>query len=184
MGKLGGAELNYSSDVDIVFVHGGAGGGAHETASNAAAAVIAVLTEPTAEGIALRAARAIVVGRVGAHVGASGPLLAQRDAGPQSLIDKATVSIIAVQPRGNAVAADEEIRPPVHVVVEDDDVHRLRRLVQAGRGGHILEPARATIAIQLRRDRLVRVRPAVALHSFLRTRDFNVRRPLHVMADE
>jgi [glutamine synthetase] adenylyltransferase / [glutamine synthetase]-adenylyl-L-tyrosine phosphorylase len=54
MGKLGGAELNYSSDVDVLFVHGGAGGNAHERASSAAATVIAVLTEPTAEGIALR----------------------------------------------------------------------------------------------------------------------------------
>src|SRR5439155_13618404 len=54
MGKLGGAEVTYHSAADVVFVHGGAGGGAHETASNAAAAVIAVLTEPTAEGIALR----------------------------------------------------------------------------------------------------------------------------------
>jgi glutamate-ammonia-ligase adenylyltransferase len=54
MGKLGGAELNYSSDVDVLFVHAGDGGETHELASRVAAQVIAVLTEPTAEGVALR----------------------------------------------------------------------------------------------------------------------------------
>ena len=54
MGKLGGKELNYSSDVDVVFVHGGTGGEAQESAGRAAAAVISLLAEPTSEGVALR----------------------------------------------------------------------------------------------------------------------------------
>jgi glutamate-ammonia-ligase adenylyltransferase len=54
MGKLGGRELNYASDVDVLFVHGGAGAEAQESASRAAAGVIGLLSEPTAEGVALR----------------------------------------------------------------------------------------------------------------------------------
>jgi len=52
LGKLGGAELNYASDVDVVFVHGP--GVAPEEAERACAALIRLLSEPTAEGIALR----------------------------------------------------------------------------------------------------------------------------------
>lgn len=54
LGKLGGRELNYSSDVDVVFVHRGTGGESQERASRAAASLIAMLSEPTAEGVALR----------------------------------------------------------------------------------------------------------------------------------
>ena len=54
MGKLGGRELNYSSDVDVVFVHRGSGADAAAAASRSAAALIAMLSEPSAEGIALR----------------------------------------------------------------------------------------------------------------------------------
>jgi [glutamine synthetase] adenylyltransferase / [glutamine synthetase]-adenylyl-L-tyrosine phosphorylase len=54
MGKLGGRELNYSSDVDVVFVHAGAGGEAQDAASRAAARLIDLLSDPTADGVALR----------------------------------------------------------------------------------------------------------------------------------
>lgn len=54
MGKLGGAELNYASDVDVIFVHEEAGADAQAEASRAAAAVVRLLSEPTAEGVALR----------------------------------------------------------------------------------------------------------------------------------
>ena len=54
MGKLGGEELNYSSDVDVLFVHRSTGGPAQEAASRAAAAVISLLSEPTEDGVALR----------------------------------------------------------------------------------------------------------------------------------
>jgi [glutamine synthetase] adenylyltransferase / [glutamine synthetase]-adenylyl-L-tyrosine phosphorylase len=50
LGKLGGAELNYASDVDLLFVHEGDG----PAAGRAVAGLIALLSEPTAEGIALR----------------------------------------------------------------------------------------------------------------------------------
>ena len=54
MGKLGGAELNYSSDVDLLFVHRESGPHAQAEASAAAAQLIELLTQPTADGLALR----------------------------------------------------------------------------------------------------------------------------------
>ncbi len=54
MGKLGGRELNYASDVDVIFVHREAGAPAMQRAGRAAAAVIDLLSAPGPEGIALR----------------------------------------------------------------------------------------------------------------------------------
>jgi glutamate-ammonia-ligase adenylyltransferase len=54
LGKLGGAELNYSSDVDVVFAHEGTGPERQEAVDRACAALVRSLSEPTAEGIALR----------------------------------------------------------------------------------------------------------------------------------
>jgi glutamate-ammonia-ligase adenylyltransferase len=54
LGKLGGAELNYASDVDVVFVHEGSGPERQEAAERASAALVRSLAEPTAEGIAFR----------------------------------------------------------------------------------------------------------------------------------
>ena len=53
MGKLGGRELNYSSDVDVLFVHDSVGLSS-EDASRAAARVIALLSNPTEDGVAVR----------------------------------------------------------------------------------------------------------------------------------
>jgi [glutamine synthetase] adenylyltransferase / [glutamine synthetase]-adenylyl-L-tyrosine phosphorylase len=54
LGKLGGAELNYASDVDLIFVHDATGPDAQDAAERAVASVIRLLAEPTTEGIALR----------------------------------------------------------------------------------------------------------------------------------
>ncbi|HEY4396136.1 MAG TPA: bifunctional [glutamine synthetase] adenylyltransferase/[glutamine synthetase]-adenylyl-L-tyrosine phosphorylase [Acidimicrobiia bacterium] len=50
MGKLGGRELNYASDVDVLFVHEGDGA----LAERAARAVLTTMSEPTADGIVFR----------------------------------------------------------------------------------------------------------------------------------
>ncbi|MET0421178.1 MAG: bifunctional [glutamine synthetase] adenylyltransferase/[glutamine synthetase]-adenylyl-L-tyrosine phosphorylase [Acidimicrobiia bacterium] len=50
MGKLGGRELNYSSDVDVLFVHDGN----TEEAERAAREVLATMSEPSADGIVFR----------------------------------------------------------------------------------------------------------------------------------
>jgi glutamate-ammonia-ligase adenylyltransferase len=54
LGKLGGSELNYASDVDLIFVHAEGGPGPQDDAERAASELIRLLAEPTAEGIALR----------------------------------------------------------------------------------------------------------------------------------
>ncbi|HSS28744.1 MAG TPA: bifunctional glutamine synthetase adenylyltransferase/deadenyltransferase, partial [Usitatibacter sp.] len=53
LGKLGGEELNVSSDVDLVFLHE-AGEGAAERFARAGREVIALLSEITEDGIAFR----------------------------------------------------------------------------------------------------------------------------------
>ena len=50
MGKLGGRELNYASDVDVMFVHDGDG----EAAERAARTVLATMSRPSADGIVFR----------------------------------------------------------------------------------------------------------------------------------
>ncbi|TMK62896.1 MAG: hypothetical protein E6G52_08490 [Actinobacteria bacterium] len=54
LGKLGGAELNYASDVDVLFVTEGGGAEGHSRTERAAAEIIRLLSAPTSEGIALR----------------------------------------------------------------------------------------------------------------------------------
>ena len=50
MGKLGGRELNYASDIDVLFVHEGDA----DAAERAARALLATMTDPTADGIVFR----------------------------------------------------------------------------------------------------------------------------------
>jgi glutamate-ammonia-ligase adenylyltransferase len=50
MGKLGGGELNYASDVDVMFVHEGD----QEEAEHAARSVLATMTRPSPDGIVFR----------------------------------------------------------------------------------------------------------------------------------
>jgi len=59
MGKLGGGELNYNSDLDLIFVHedapaSGSGGSEHEVFSKFAQRLITVLQVTTREGIVYR----------------------------------------------------------------------------------------------------------------------------------
>jgi glutamate-ammonia-ligase adenylyltransferase len=56
MGKLGGRELNYSSDVDLLFLHETPPSDreAHVALNEVAENVIRILTEPTAEGKVFR----------------------------------------------------------------------------------------------------------------------------------
>lgn len=51
MGKLGGNELNYASDVDVLFVHDGAD---TKEADRVGRALLAVMSTPTAEGTVFR----------------------------------------------------------------------------------------------------------------------------------
>jgi len=76
MGKLGGRELNFSSDVDLIFAYADDDEGAshHEQFVRLAQRLVQVLSEPTADGFVFR-----VDTRLRPH-GASGPLALSFDA--------------------------------------------------------------------------------------------------------
>jgi [glutamine synthetase] adenylyltransferase / [glutamine synthetase]-adenylyl-L-tyrosine phosphorylase len=74
LGKLGGEELNYASDVDVVFLHEGSGPEAQSDASRRAARVIGILSEQTSDGVALRVDASL------RPEGRSGPLSRSADA--------------------------------------------------------------------------------------------------------
>ena len=67
LGKWGGRELNYSSDVDLLFVHGRSTPADNEAAEAAAEALLHLLSDPTADGMALRVDTAL---RPGGRAGA------------------------------------------------------------------------------------------------------------------
>ncbi|MEW6059231.1 MAG: DUF294 nucleotidyltransferase-like domain-containing protein [Actinomycetota bacterium] len=71
LGKLGGRELNYASDVDVVFLHEGSGGTRQEEAGHAVEEMIRLLSEPTSEGIALRVDTALRPGGYGSPLARS-----------------------------------------------------------------------------------------------------------------
>ena len=54
LGKWGGRELNYSSDVDLLFVHERSEPNENEAAERIAGDLLQLLSEPTADGVALR----------------------------------------------------------------------------------------------------------------------------------
>ena len=67
LGKWGGRELNYSSDVDLLFVHDRSTPEDNESAEHAAGALLRLLSDQTADGVALRVDTAL---RPGGRAGA------------------------------------------------------------------------------------------------------------------
>ncbi len=67
LGKLGGRELNFASDVDLLFVHGDPGPETQGVAEEAVGRLMRLLAEPTADGLALRVDPAL---RPGGRAGA------------------------------------------------------------------------------------------------------------------
>ncbi len=67
LGKWGALELNYASDIDLVFVHREPGGATQDAAERVAAELIHLLSEPTSDGIALKLDAAL---RPGGRAGA------------------------------------------------------------------------------------------------------------------
>lgn len=74
MGKLGGRELNFSSDVDLIFAYTGDGDSRHEQFLRLGQKLVQALSETTADGFVFR-----VDMRLRPH-GASGPLAVSFDA--------------------------------------------------------------------------------------------------------
>src|SRR5205085_2277498 len=75
LGKVGGEELNYASDVDLIFLHEGTGGHRQQEAERVVQRVIALLSEPSAEGIALRVDAALRPGGRGGALSRSLPAM-------------------------------------------------------------------------------------------------------------
>ena len=67
LGKWGGRELNYSSDVDLLFVHDRSTPADNEAAEVAAGVLLRLLSDQTADGVALRVDTAL---RPGGRAGA------------------------------------------------------------------------------------------------------------------
>ncbi|HEX7464146.1 MAG TPA: DUF294 nucleotidyltransferase-like domain-containing protein [Actinomycetota bacterium] len=103
LGKLGGGELNYASDVDVLFVHGGGGGARQEEAGHAAAEIIRLLSEPTSEGIVLRIDPALRPG------GRGGALSQSLDAMREYYADQAATWERQALIKARAVAGDRSL---------------------------------------------------------------------------
>ena len=103
LGKLGGHELNYASDVDLLFVHRDTGPDAQQAAERAVAALTAMLAQPTSEGIALRVDVALRPGgRDGALSRSLGATLAYYDRESATWERQALI-------KARPVAGDQEI---------------------------------------------------------------------------
>jgi glutamate-ammonia-ligase adenylyltransferase len=188
LGKLGGAELNYSSDVDLVFVHRDPGQVPQQLAEHAVVAFTSLLSEPTEEGVALRVDVALRPGgRLGALSRSLEASLAYYERGSatwerQALIkarpvagDRAVAaSFIAgiepfVYPSELAPQAIEDVRR-TKVRLEDYIRRRGKELTEVKRGrGGIRDVEFAAQLLQIvhgRRDRLLRTpNTLAALHA-------------------
>jgi [glutamine synthetase] adenylyltransferase / [glutamine synthetase]-adenylyl-L-tyrosine phosphorylase len=101
LGKLGGRELNYASDVDLLLIH--PDGWEPEEAERAGAALISTLSEPTSEGVALRVDLALRPG------GRAGPLARSLDATLAYYEREAATWERQAMIKARAAAGDEEL---------------------------------------------------------------------------
>src|SRR5205085_1897473 len=109
MGKLGGRELNYASDVDVLFVHEGDGA----VAERAARAVLTTMSEPTADGIVFRTDADL------RPEGRSGPLSRTPDPSGRS---STTLDALAQLASGGYIEREE--------AAQLDDAYRFLRTVE------------------------------------------------------
>ena len=178
LGKLGGGELNYASDVDLLFLHPDPGAAAQAGAERAAGTVIRLLSEPTEDGVALRVDPALRPGGRGGALSRSlsaalghyereaatwerqALIKARPVAGDRSL-GEAFVARVAdlVYPAELGAAAIEEVRQ-VKVRLEDYVRARGKDAVEVKRGrGGIRDVEFSVQLLQLvhgRRDRRLR----------------------------
>ncbi|MDP9343836.1 MAG: hypothetical protein M3Q23_17450 [Actinomycetota bacterium] len=192
LGKLGGEELNYASDVDVVFLHPGGGPEAQQEAEAAATSLIRLLSEPTAEGTALRVDAALRPGGRGGALSRSfeatvdyyashaatwerQALLKARPVAGDLALGRRFVEAVAefVYPAELAPGAIEEVRR-TKVRIEEYVRARGKEAVEVKRGrGGIRDVEFAVQLLQIvhgRRDR--------------RLREPNTLRALGVLADE
>lgn len=132
LGKLGGFELNYASDVDLLFVHRDPGPDTQEAAERAVAAFTALLAEPTAEGVALRVDVALRPGgRSGSLSRSLEATLAyyERESATwerQAMIKARPVAGIAEIGKGFLEGIERFVYPPELAPAAIDDVRRTK----------------------------------------------------------
>ncbi|MDT8395399.1 MAG: bifunctional [glutamate--ammonia ligase]-adenylyl-L-tyrosine phosphorylase/[glutamate--ammonia-ligase] adenylyltransferase [bacterium] len=117
MGKAGGREMNYSSDLDMIFIYdGGAGdgiGGSREHYTRVAQRMITVLTSPTAEGVLYRIDMRL------RPSGQAGPLVTTLEAFERYHREGAMVWEQQAMTKARWICGDDRFRERVENVIEE-----------------------------------------------------------------
>ena len=192
LGKLGGRELNYASDVDVVFVHHGAGPERQTNADRACASFVRLLAEPEADGIALRVDATLRPG------GGRGPLSrsleamrAYYDAGAATWERQALIKARPVAGAGDLGSAFVEAVSPFVFPTElapaaIDEVRRVKVRLEE----YVRATGKAGVEVKRGRGGIRDVEFAVQLLQIVhggrddRLREPNTLRALEVLADE
>ena len=192
LGKLGGAELNYASDVDVVFVHEGSGPERQGAAERASAALIRALADPTAEGIALRVDTTLRPG--GARGALSWSLDAMRGYYQTQAATWERQALIKARPvagePGLGSAFVETVAPFVFPeVLPESTINEVRR-VKVRLEEYVRAAGKADVEVKRGRGGIRDVEFAVQLLQIVhgrrdeRLREPNTLRALEVLADE
>lgn len=111
MGKAGGEEMNYSSDLDLIFIYDGPET-SREYYTRVAQRMITVLTSPTAEGVLYRIDMRL------RPSGQAGPLVTTLEAFERYHREDAMVWEQQAMTKARWVCGDEAFRPKVEGVIE------------------------------------------------------------------
>lgn len=112
MGKMGGAEMNYSSDLDMIFLYKGPGT-SREYFTRVAQRVITVLSSPTGEGILYRIDMRL------RPSGQAGPLVATLEGFEAHHRERAMVWEHQALTKARWVAGDGDFREEVSALISD-----------------------------------------------------------------
>lgn len=111
MGKMGGREMNYSSDLDLIFLIEGAQK-EREDYTRMAQRMITILTSPTGEGVLYRIDMRL---RPSGH---SGPLVTTLDAFSRYHLEEAMVWERQALTKARWVAGDRELSPGIEKILD------------------------------------------------------------------
>lgn len=140
MGKMGGREMNYSSDLDLIFIYKGADT-SREYFTRVAQRVITVLTSPTAEGILYRIDMRL---RPSGH---AGPLVTTLDSFEEHHRSMAMTWEQQAMTKARWIAGDGELKDRVSQLIEEltyerpldvkglDEILRIRKRMEEEIGG-------------------------------------------------
>jgi len=135
MGKMGGAEMNYSSDLDMIFIYEGQEN-SREYFTRVAQRMITILTSPTGEGVLYRIDMRL------RPSGQAGPLVTTLDGFEAYHRDRAMVWERQAMTKARWVAGDEDFREEVSDLLDNltygrllgvddlDEIIRVRRRME------------------------------------------------------